>query len=291
MTALATVIVTGVGGPAGRALATMLVERGLEVVGTDIDLKGVHLPGIEVRRVPPARDPRFLVCLARLAEVTRADLVVPTVSEELVPLAASAPRWDVPVVVGEAGAVATADDKWLTCLRLARAGVPVPAHALTGGGGAAARLGLPVLTKPRIGRGARGVSIHRSLDEARRAGDGLLLQEFLPGTEYAVALHMGGAGPDALVVLEKTALAGGAVGNAVAVRRVDAPDVARVARAAVQALGLAGPADVDVRRRADGTPAVLEVNARVGAGLRDAPEVVDALLAAHLPRAPAAAIA
>jgi carbamoyl-phosphate synthase large subunit len=52
-----------------------------------------------------------------------------------------------------------------------------------------------------------------------------------------------------------------------------------VALAACQAIGLRGPADVDVRRRADGTPVVLEINARFGANLTHAPEVLDALLA------------
>jgi carbamoyl-phosphate synthase large subunit len=38
---------------------------------------------------------------------------------------------------------------------------------------------------------------------------------------------------------------------------------------------------VDVRRRADGTPVILEINARFGANSHHAPEVLDALLAEH----------
>jgi hypothetical protein len=83
----------------------------------------------------------------------------------------------------------------------------------------------------------------------------------------------------AAVVLEKLALRGGQVGNALAVRRVDDPDIGALAVAAGRALGLSGPIDVDIRRRGDGMPVVLEVNARFGANSACAPEVLDALLA------------
>jgi carbamoyl-phosphate synthase large subunit len=47
----------------------------------------------------------------------------------------------------------------------------------------------------------------------------------------------------------------------------------------VRSLDLVGPVDIDVRRRADGRPVVLEVNARFGANSAWAPEVLDAVLA------------
>jgi carbamoyl-phosphate synthase large subunit len=87
------------------------------------------------------------------------------------------------------------------------------------------------------------------------------------------------------VVVEKTELAHGNVGNAVSTRRLEtgeSVDVGNVAMAAVRALGLTGPVDVDVRRRADGTPVVLEVNARFGANSEAAPELLDAVLASFL---------
>jgi carbamoyl-phosphate synthase large subunit len=42
---------------------------------------------------------------------------------------------------------------------------------------------------------------------------------------------------------------------------------------------LTGPVDVDIRRLADGTPVVLEVNARFGANSTYAPELLDMALA------------
>jgi len=82
-------------------------------------------------------------------------------------------------------------------------------------------------------------------------------------------------------VLEKTELKEGRVGNASSVRRVDDADVGTVAIAAARAVGLTGPQDVDIRKRSDGQPVVLEINARFGANIRHAQEVLDATLHAH----------
>ena len=81
-----------------------------------------------------------------------------------------------------------------------------------------------------------------------------------------------------MVVLEKTELKEGIVGNAKSVRRVDATDVSDLAAAAARTVGLSGPLDIDIRRRSDGVPVVLEINARFGANIRHAPEVLEAVL-------------
>ncbi len=59
-------------------------------------------------------------------------------------------------------------------------------------------------------------------------------------------------------------------------------DVAELARQATRALGLSGPLDIDIRRKSDGTPLVLEINARFGANIRYASEVFEAALAEYL---------
>jgi carbamoylphosphate synthase large subunit len=81
------------------------------------------------------------------------------------------------------------------------------------------------------------------------------------------------------VVLEKTELKDGLVGNALTVERVDDREVAELAAAAVRALSLEGPIDVDVRRGGDGRPFILEINARVGANVRAAEEILIAMIA------------
>jgi predicted ATP-grasp superfamily ATP-dependent carboligase len=107
-----------------------------------------------------------------------------------------------------------------------------------------------------------------------------IYQEFLPADEYDVNLfaHPGGRNVTS-VVLKKAALKDGLVGNALSVQRVNERDVAELAEAAVYALCLEGPIDIDIRRGIDGRPFILEINARVGANLRAAEEVLIEILA------------
>jgi carbamoylphosphate synthase large subunit len=290
------VLVTGVGGPAGRSLSAQLLARDLEVVG--LDMATVTIPAMKTAQVPGAADASFLHELIGIAERERIDLLIPTVTEELVVLAAHDldSVKGMSVVVGPRTGVAVANDKWLTCRRLASAGVAVPLSALPAHvrseAGIAERLGLPYLSKPRVGRGGRGVVVHSGEDgtEPHLFDASTILQEFIPGTEYAPNLYLArDPHDDVVVVLEKTALAHGNVGNAVGVRRVVADDVGRLARDAARALRLTGPVDLDVRRGVDGEPVVLEINARFGANSSHAPEVLDALLGEHLANLAAAA--
>jgi carbamoyl-phosphate synthase large subunit len=140
-------------------------------------------------------------------------------------------------------------------------------------------LGLPLLAKPRIGRGGRGVSVfHDAAELFTTPQSDLVWQEFIPGEEYDVNLFVEPGGEvTASVVLRKVALRDGETGNALGVERVHHPAVRDVAVRAARALELAGPVDVDVRLRRDGTPAILEVNARLGANSLSATEVLEAL--------------
>ncbi|MCX6497888.1 MAG: ATP-grasp domain-containing protein [Arthrobacter sp.] len=285
-------LVTGAGGPAGRAIAAQLKARGIPVLGTDIR----ELPpgsGITVVRVPEASDPEMVSALRRLVAAENVNLVIPTVSDELPQLAAFRAGFgpDVRVIIGEPGAVALANDKLFTAWQLHSAGVPVPRFGVprdfANAGAAMEALGGPIVVKPRVSRGGRGVLVIDGSEEVdwHRLPEGQIVQEYIPGTEYGPMVFGTPAHNTVapfVVVVEKTELAQGNVGNAVATRRAEAGeaiDVGNVAMAAVRVLGLTGPVDVDVRRRADGTPVVLEVNARFGANSERAPELLDAVLA------------
>ncbi|WP_407320264.1 ATP-grasp domain-containing protein [Isoptericola halotolerans] len=275
------VLVTGAGGPAGTALVRELRARGQHVLAVDAE----HHPGVV--RVPYATDPGLVAVLRRLVDLEQIDLVIPTVSEELPVLAASMAQLNpAHTVVAPERAVRLAHDKLLTCQVLESAGVPVPAFGVPedydDARAAVRALGGAVVTKPRVSRGGRGVEV---VDEAwtgswAEVPPGSVVQAFAPGVEYAPMVFRapGADRAQVTVVLEKTALADGRVGNATAVRRVRADDVAEVASRAVVALGLTGPVDLDVRRDVDGRPVVLEVNARFGANSAAAPEVIDAVL-------------
>jgi carbamoylphosphate synthase large subunit len=281
---MARFLVTGVGGPAGGNVTTLLLERRHQVVGTDMRL--LQPPGIRFYQVPPADAPDYLTTIHALAVKEQVDLIIPTVSEEL-PVFARDWTWkDIPVSISAAQAVQVANDKYLTNRLLSNQGVSVPRCALPSEVHSpeevAQKIGWPCISKPRVGRGGREVAWHSEEDWPVIAtlDDRYILQEFAAGTDYAPNLYIGPDGQAVVVTLQKTELKEGIVGNAKQVQRVQAADVAKVALAAARAVGLTGPLDIDIRRRADKVPVVLEINARFGANIRYAPEVLDATLGA-----------
>ena len=291
---MARILVTGVGGPDGRNTAILLLERGHTVIGTD--MREVSLPDLQFHRISPAHAASFLDELYCLALDERVCLLIPTVSEELPILATRRDPWDgIKVALASYEAVNRANDKYLTGQCLSLHGVSVPRYVLPSQVASAADIvrctGWPCVSKPRVGRGGREVIVHGEdgWSAITALDDRYILQEFVPGTDYAPELFVAEAGnstpakpcQSTVVVLEKTKLKGGLVGNAEEVRRVAAPDVADLALSAARAMGLTGPLDIDIRRRADGQPVVLEINARLGANIAHAPEVLDALLLAY----------
>ena len=277
-----TVLVTGVGGPAGRASASYFANKGYRVVGTD--LREVESPATDFRLVPAARDPRFAPVLCAIALQEKATLVVSTVTEELPVVArlrTSLRERGISLSISDPAGVDVANDKLRTAEDLDRAGVAVPVTyaAATPHQELAEALGFPLLSKPRFGRGGRGVVVHRGAgDLACASPEEVVWQEFLPGQEYDLNLFVERDGSvTAAVVLRKTGLKDGLVGNALGVERVERPDVAELGVRAVHSLGLEGPIDMDIRLGSDGSPAVLEVNARIGANVLSAREVLDAL--------------
>ncbi len=280
-------LVTGVGGPAGRNVASLLIERRQLVIGTD--MKALQPEGMRFYQVPPAGSPDLLPSIYQIARDEQVCLVIPTVSEEL-PFFAAGWRWgdEIPVLTSPARPVEIANDKYLTSQALDQAGVRVPRFALPSQVHSpeevAQRLGWPCVSKPRVGRGGREVTIRYEQDwqAITSLGDGYILQEFAAGTDFAPNVFIGEEGQQCVVVLEKTELKEGLVGNAKQVKRSDAPDIADLAAAAAWAAGLRGPLDIDIRRRTDGLPVVLEINARFGANIRFASEVLDAALARYI---------
>jgi carbamoylphosphate synthase large subunit len=276
-------LITGVGGPAGQSVAKLLLERQQRVAGTDMRI--IAFPEVAFYPVPPANSPDFLTSTLAIANTARVDMIIPTVSEEL-PIFAGGWVWqaDFPVLVSSAQAVNIANDKYLTAVTLTAGGVSVPRFALPSQVHSpqevAQKIGWPCISKPRVGRGGREVTWHPEQDWPAISvlGDAYILQEFAGGTDFAPNVYLGRNGQATVVVLEKTELKEGIVGNAKSVRRVDAPDVADLAAAAARAVGLYGPLDIDIRRRNDGVPVVLEINARFGANIRYAPEVLEAVL-------------
>ncbi len=278
------ILVTGVGGPAGRNATRYLRQKGYAVIGTD--MRHVETEADTFHVVPAADHPDFIPALREIVRNSRASLLIPTVSEEL-PVISKAKSYlastGCMVMIAPCAAIATAHDKLLTAQYLQQRNISVP-RSLDGTvphREAAAALGFPLIAKPRVSRGGRGVVLHPDVAGLEREHrQGIVYQQFAPGPEFDVNLFMDHHGNmQSCVVLAKTQLRDGNVGNALAVERVQREDVAEVGRRACEAIGLTGPADMDIRLDGNGIPRVLEINARLGANILSAEEVIKSLLA------------
>lgn len=301
---MTSLLVTGAGGPAGRALGGQLAARvaaGARLTWVGIDIAPLADPCFPVTdHAPRASSWDYATGMCALIDRYAPDLVIPTVQDELPQVAVLAETLHrAPgsagtgvVVTAAPGPAAIAADKLLTMLALDHAGVPVPRYALPTDfpdvRDALAWAGGPIVVKPRVSRGGRAVRLLES--PADLTGPvtwadldaSWIVQSFADGTEYNPQAHRTPSGELTVVVLEKTALKQGRVGNAAAVVRLAdgaAPDAENLARRAVEALDLTGPVDLDVRRDTTGAPVVLEVNGRFGANSAHAPELLDAVLA------------
>jgi len=121
-------------------------------------------------------------------------------------------------------------------------------------------LGFPLLSKPRFGRAA-GVVVHRARGIGMPPARGGVWQDSMPGEEYDLNLFVE---RDGSVLPPRAALdrlKEGLVEMRSAVERVNTRR-RRARRGAVRSLGLEGPIGRGHPARHDGSPAVLEVNAR-----------------------------
>jgi carbamoyl-phosphate synthase large subunit len=155
------VLVSGAGGPAGIAVVRALVERGEVVVAVDSDplAAGLRLAD-RYAVISSASEPdRFAADLAKLVDTFSVDLVVATVSEEMLALAGREHGLGAPVWLPNRRSVAACVDKWRFWKIAERAQIPTVASALGTEPTAAIldRLPGPWIVKPRFGHGSRDV--------------------------------------------------------------------------------------------------------------------------------------
>jgi carbamoyl-phosphate synthase large subunit len=279
------VLVTGADGPVGAALAGELAHRGFTVhaAHTRPGVAAEAGTGLTWHLVPRSSDPGYLPTLHRIVRLHGVTIVIPTLDEEL-PVIASVRRWPDPgvlVVVSGPGPVGLAQDKLLANWQLSGHAVATPAcaspsdfadtrSALEALGGAV------VVRTRRAGRKSGGARVLFGPDDMDwdRLDDDFVVQQFVPGREYVCVLYRpDGPAKRGAVVFE--ALRPGPRHEDVRMLAPgEAEDVERTAWAAIRALGIVGPAEVVVRRTADGTATVISVHPRFS---RHCKELLDQL--------------
>jgi len=264
----ATVLVTGVGGPAGLAVARSLIARGVGVVLADADPTAVGLRfGPERIVLPRSDDAGFADALVAAATGRGCSAVVVTVAEELRALAAREEELEAAGVgtwFPSADALDRCLDKWRFAQTLRAAGVPTPPTALATANGIPG----PWIVKPRRGRGSRdvhAVDTRRDVNWACRHVPDPIVQSRCRGREFTV---------DALVDRDGTLV------GAVPRWRVETragistkgltftdPAVLDATARALDGVGLRGVANVQGFLDRSGAATVVEVNPRFSGGL------------------------
>ena len=266
----AAVLVTGAGGPAGVAVVRRLAALGHRVVGGDADsaAAGGALADVAVT-LPRGDHPRFVDALVGVCTTHGVDALVSTVAEELPHLAAGAARLaaaGVATWLPDAAAVDLCCDKAAFARAMAAAGVPHPLTAASAD--EVAGVPGPWVVKPLAGRGSRGVRLldeRSTVVEALREDDDLIAQTRLTGREFTADALVDRDGGVRVVVprwREETK-----AGISVKGRTFASDAVTGVVAAALAAVGLTGPANVQGFVADDGTATVMEINPRFSGGL------------------------
>lgn len=222
-------LVTGAGAPGirGTLYALRAGDPTVFTVGVDLSERAVgRFLTDAFHRVPSPESPDYLDGLLRICRDERIDLVIPQTTREIAVLSAYREGFEkegVRVMVSEAAAVEAANDKAAVLQAFDDLGLPTPAWRtartepeLIEAAGALGYPGVPVVVKPPVSNGMRGLRILRpaawdadrfvaekpsgvevSLDDllaVLRRGTAwpyLLVTEYLPGPEYSVDAFMG----------------------------------------------------------------------------------------------------
>ena len=290
-----TVIVTACGAPGGPAIIKALrqiKERKIRIVGTDANpIASGLLLSDEAYVVPQGQSESYIPAMSKLAKKTKADVILPLSSTELLPLSKNRKAFgDVKVVVNKEHSLEIALNKRKCYEYLKGRNIPLPdyvvVHDYEEFVEAAHALGYPkkaVCFKPSISKGQRGFRILREDVDLRKLlletkpdntittlesvsnilskGFGeLLVIEYLTGPEYSVdSLVKNGK---SLVVIPRrrveTRLGISSVG---VVEKND--EVIEVVRKINRAFKFDYNINVQLKYSTDGTPKLVEINPRV----------------------------
>lgn len=279
------VLITGIGGQAGQSAFNYFSNKGFPVIGTDIRDVDAELDAFY--KIPPANELSFPNALMEIIKKEKPFLLVPTVTEELhiiSRLKKVIEAFGCVVFISSPYAIDIANDKLKTAVIMAGNGmsVPVSFDETTPKDILVKTLSFPIISKPRTGMGSRGVTLYWNQEELfKETRTDIIYQEYIAGEEFDINMFIDKDGEiSANTVLKKTALRDGLIGNAIDVERVKRGDLEQFGIMAASTLKLTGPLNMDIRMKEDGTPVLLEINARIGRNVHSAPEVLDSLIIA-----------
>ncbi len=263
-----TIVLTGAGGAAVPGMIDVLRSTmpSARLIAVDMDAQaiGLHLADLGVV-LPPGGSPEFLPAMQRLCRDERVNAIVSVVDEELESLSGFE-QDGIAVIQPRRPFIHLALDKLLLMQRLRSLGLPAPwtERAVDVDPEAIA---YPVIVKPRVGRGSRGIAIATdrsrlvaALDESTYPRDQLLVQQLVVGPEFTVSVVVWRDG-EVQAVIPKQIISKRGITRAAVTRR--SPAVDAYCRDIQQALRADGPFNVQLCvDSATGVPYAFEINPR-----------------------------
>lgn len=268
------ILVTGAGGTLSQSIikALRLTSFDFRLVTTNSLPWGAALYAADRGViVPEARDDAYVPAIKQICRDERIDVVFVGTDHEILKLAQA--RDDIRretgafVLVSDAENLMAGYDKWITHRFLKAHGLNCPETVQAGDRNAVMRMvdghGFPVVVKPRVSSGSRGLIIARdeeTLEFAIRRPKGLIVQEHLSDekSEYTVGVFVRRDGSIAGSIGMKRVLL---YGVTIAAEVNDFPEVRAEAERVAAAMRPLGPCNVQLRMT-DRGPVTFEINPR-----------------------------
>jgi carbamoyl-phosphate synthase large subunit len=212
--------------------------------------------------VPRIHDPAYVPALAELCQRHGVGVVLPLTDLDLEVLAVACARRELPALVPDPEIARATFDKYETHLLLGRLGLPSPPTALPG----EALESFPVMIKPRRGSGAR--SIHRADDAAAAeffvdyVKEPTMIQRFMDGPEFSIDV-LGDRQGRCLNAIPRTMIESRG-GESIKGTVIDDPELVELGVRVCEALGVRGPATIQVFRDRELGLGITDVNTRFG---------------------------
>jgi carbamoyl-phosphate synthase large subunit len=214
------------------------------------------------RAVPRIDDPAYVPALADLVAEHDVGAVIPLTDLDLEVLARARADGLLPALVPDPEIAAATFDKYEAHLLLERLGLPSPPTVLPGEPVDA----YPVMVKPRRGSGARSIHPARDADEAeffaRYVDEPVMVQRHMQGPEFSIDALCDLDGR-CLNAIPRTMLESRG-GESIKGTVIDDRELVELGRDVVEALGVRGPATVQVFRDPEVGLGITDVNTRFG---------------------------
>jgi carbamoyl-phosphate synthase large subunit len=219
----------------------------------------------QVRARPPRiDDPGYVLALRALCDQHGVGAVLPLTDLDIEVLALARERGELPALVPSSEVARATYDKYEAHLLLERLGLPSPPTVLPEDDLDA--LAYPVMVKPRQGSGARSIHLARDAAQARFFVDYVqeptMVQRAMNGPELSIDC-LGDRDGRCLNAIPRTMLESRG-GESIKGTVIEDPELVELGRRAMEALGVRGPATVQVFRDPELGVRITDVNTRFG---------------------------